>query len=96
MNAHKDVAVVQQHACRALWNISCDDDNQVVVREKGGIDAIITAMKAHKTAVGVQMDGCGALANLAINDENNDVIRDKGGVDVVFTAMKVWMLSSRP
>ena len=43
------------------------DDNQVRIREEGGITPIITALKTHSSNAGVCEQACGALWNIAIN-----------------------------
>jgi hypothetical protein len=42
-------------------------DNKVIVAQKGGIDAVVRAMKLHEGVAVVQENGCGALCNISVN-----------------------------
>ena len=43
------------------------DDNQVRIREEGGITPIITALKTHSSNAGVCEFACEALSYIAFN-----------------------------
>jgi hypothetical protein len=47
------------------------DDNQVIIRENGGIDMLIQAMKAFPRNAAIQENACAALWNLAVNGKEN-------------------------
>jgi hypothetical protein len=42
-------------------------DNKVLVTQKGGIDAVVRAMKLHEGVVVVQRNGCATLQNISVN-----------------------------
>jgi len=65
MTNHKEVVVVQENGCGALWNLSHNNpENQRRIGELGGIEAIITAMTIHKEFRWHPRNGCGAIMNL--------------------------------
>ena len=44
-----------------------EDDNQVLIGQHGGVQAVVAAMRAHTQTADVQRNGCGALAKIASN-----------------------------
>lgn len=38
---------MQELACRAMWNLALHHDNQGLIREKGGVEAVELTMKEH-------------------------------------------------
>ena len=81
MRRHEASAEVALWGCRALWNIACDGAlavdlvscakrlcaaaNRVPVARKGGIDAVVAAMRRHEDNAAVAEQGCAALCNIA-------------------------------
>jgi hypothetical protein len=49
--------------------LTTEDENEVLIAKKGGIDLILTAMKLHPNHASVQKSGCSALHNLALKGE---------------------------
>jgi hypothetical protein len=70
MRAYKSDSQVQKHGCMALANIALEDSNHAAIGQKGGVHAIITALKANKNVPEVLMQGFAALCTLATNAEN--------------------------
>lgn len=68
----------QVHAADALMNLAENSQNQDVIREEGGIQALIMVLR-----VGSQLGqafSAATLRNLAENGKNQDVIREEGGI----------------
>lgn len=59
-----------------------------IIVEKGGIDAIVSAMHTHKKICDIQYYGCQTLGNLAFNDSNKKSIASKHGISAVNKAME--------
>ena len=79
---------VQEAACRALWGLAVNADNQVKVAAEGGIRAILGAMQGHPASAGLQEAACLALCNLALNNADNQVkVKSAGAEDAVKRAM---------
>jgi len=82
-------AGMQEWGCRALWSLSVDSQNKVLIGQCFGIDAIVNAMTIHVNNKGVQEKACGALSNLAANNEQNKIaIVEAEGIDAVKHAME--------
>jgi hypothetical protein len=45
----------------------CSEINRVVIREQGGVDLILQAMRTFPNHAGIQENGCGALYNLLLD-----------------------------
>ena len=60
----------------------CADANQAAVAAKGGIEAVVAAMRRHEGVAGVAEQGCWALSNIA-------VLGVCGAA--VCTGLRVWM-----
>jgi hypothetical protein len=88
MNNHKEVKDTQRVACGVLAQLALEEESQVTIRLKGGIDSIVEAMRTHFAQSDVQEWACWALANLAFNAENQVLIAQKGGIEVVIATMK--------
>jgi hypothetical protein len=65
MEAQAGAAIVVQHACRALTNLSVSLAGQQAVVGAAAPVAIVTALRAHGRDSAVARDGCWALDNLA-------------------------------
>ena len=66
--------------CAALrrWAHSDAADLEVLISQKGGIEAIMTAMNAHKRESRLQEHACAGVSVLAYNKENQVMIRETG------------------
>jgi len=91
MTTHSLDAVIQEMACRTLFNMCCSVDMiKDAVSADGGVDSICIAMAMHPTVVHVQELGCRTLRVLSANNEENKVkIEASGGIDAIITAMQV-------
>ena len=78
MNAHlnnaeahliKINAVVQESGCRALRNIAATAKTNLNVAEKGGIEAVVAAMRRYPKNIEIQKQGYSALWNIAYDRE---------------------------
>ena len=74
LHAHRSSVDVQHQGCRALLNITCNDNNKVRVAKRDGIETILAAMKTHRSSENVQQYGCRALVNLAFSPNNQVTI----------------------
>jgi hypothetical protein len=70
MAAHVGVSEVQWQACRALANLSINDDNKVRIVSTGGLDHMYAAMAAHVRVSEVQWQGVRCLYNLSLSSTN--------------------------
>eukprot|EP00960_Hanusia_phi_P000263 7420-Hanusia_phi.AAC.1 len=63
-------------------------ENQVYIREHGGVEAIVSGMIAHRADLELQQDACGVLIILATRNEvNRAYIREHGGVEAIVAGM---------
>ena len=88
MQAHRQVAGVQEQACRALSNVCDGDDAAGLARSQraadaGAIEAVVDAMQAHAQVAGVQVVGCGALANVCCGTDAAALARTQRAADAV-------------
>ena len=90
MNAHTRVATIQEYGCWALANIAAADETKLNVAEKGGIKAVVAAMKAYLNNAFVQENGCAALGNIAMLAENQPKVAAAGGIEAVVAAMNKY------
>jgi hypothetical protein len=81
MKKHEEDAGVQEAACRALWSMGVNADNQVKIAGAGGIEAIIRGMEQHGKHAGVQERACGALRIMGVNADNGVKIAEAGGIE---------------
>ncbi|EGC28657.1 hypothetical protein DICPUDRAFT_51741 [Dictyostelium purpureum] len=97
MKNHPYDAGVQEDACGALGNLTCDspnnlglysNDNYLTVVEMGGIGLILHAMKNHLMNPGVQYNTSFVLRNLARNDVSESRVAQEGGIQSIATAMR--------
>jgi hypothetical protein len=56
MNNHKGHPFVQRDGCAALGNLAVQ--SRLVIRQKGGIQAVVCAMLNHKGLSKLQVYGC--------------------------------------
>ena len=83
---------IQIIGCRALANIAADAaDNQLMVADAGGIEAVVAAMKAHLENADVQKNGCAALGNIAMLAETKRMVAAAGGIEAVVAAMEAHL-----
>ena len=65
------------------------DNSRIDIATKGGIEAVLAAMKEHPKDRKVQEEACAALWNLSRHNDNNKIeIAAKGGIDASVAAMK--------
>ncbi|KAF2072663.1 hypothetical protein CYY_006023 [Polysphondylium violaceum] len=97
MKKHPYDAGVQEDACGALGNLTCDspnnfgvysNNNYLEVVEQGGIQLILLAMKNHMLNPGVQYNTSFVLRNLARNDISESRVAQEGGIQLIATAMR--------
>ena len=74
MQAHPQVAGVQEHGCRTLNNVCGGDDAAAPARrqraaEAGALEAVVAAMWTHLQVSGVQGQGCMALRSMCCGDD---------------------------
>jgi len=88
MGSHLKSAAVQEQALSKLGALAVHGDkNKVALAARGGIEAVVDAMKKHFTNPAVHDAGLWALLNLAAHAETSVAIAAKGGIDVVVRAM---------
>jgi len=80
---------IQAEGCRALSNASIDAAFRKSVKEPGGLDVIIWAMKSYPDNLEVQTYGCGALMNVVceVSDNAKHVVNPLNGIDCIIAAM---------
>ncbi|KYQ91052.1 aardvark [Tieghemostelium lacteum] len=97
MKTHPYDSGVQEDACGALGNLTCDspnnlgvysNNNYLEVVEQGGIQLILQAMKNHLYNPGVQYNTSFVLRNLARNDVSESRVAQEGGIQAIATAMR--------
>eukprot|EP00592_Proboscia_alata_P017183 CAMPEP_0194396638 /NCGR_PEP_ID=MMETSP0174-20130528/125101_1 /TAXON_ID=216777 /ORGANISM="Proboscia alata, Strain PI-D3" /LENGTH=789 /DNA_ID=CAMNT_0039192729 /DNA_START=614 /DNA_END=2984 /DNA_ORIENTATION=+ len=92
--------VAQEHSFRALSNLDMNDSDRHVVRENGGIDEILSAMRnasitdsadkhsaENQQYAQLQASSCRALWNLSSTEDNQQAIIDGGGIPVIVKAL---------
>ena len=92
MEAHPQVAGVQEQGCWVLRNICAGDDAAAPARrqraaEVGALEAVAAAMRAHPHVAGVQEEGCAALHNICFGDDDRSAGSEAagGGCDLNIT-----------
>jgi len=97
MKKHPYDAGVQEDACGALGNLTCDspnnfgvysNNNYLEVVDQGGIQLILLAMKNHMLNPGVQYNTSFVLRNLARNDISESRVAQEGGIQLIAIAMR--------
>eukprot|EP01105_Mastigella_eilhardi_P023238 TRINITY_DN5825_c0_g1_i1.p1 TRINITY_DN5825_c0_g1~~TRINITY_DN5825_c0_g1_i1.p1 ORF type:complete len:887 (+),score=205.56 TRINITY_DN5825_c0_g1_i1:53-2662(+) len=90
MSSHTDSAAVQEHACRALLNLTAGCDTAKACAAKAhAVNAVVKAMATYPTSAAVQESACGALWNISSGggDEAKSQCADAGAVEAVVKAM---------
>jgi len=72
MMANVSVENVQKHACACLRALSSNLQNQRLIHDLYGVNAIVYAMWAHYDSNPVLIEACRALSSLALNVEANE------------------------
>jgi len=68
-----------QHSCRALFALSANDENKILIEKKGALRPLINSLRARSWHV--QWHAAGAIANLAIEKSNKLKIIHHGGLE---------------
>jgi len=82
---------IQAQGIRALQNASIDAAfKNMSVKDSGGLDAIIWAMKSYPDNYAVQTSACGALGNVfhGVKEHAEYLVNTLNGVDWIVAAMK--------
>ena len=61
----------QTHAAATVWNLAVNNQNEDVIREEGGVQALIKVLLEGSQEA--QANAAGALRNLAMSKQNKDV-----------------------
>ncbi|KAJ1493403.1 hypothetical protein T484DRAFT_1879268 [Baffinella frigidus] len=94
MRAHRGSGV-QENACRVLMKLAAQNNwQELVVAEKGGVEAVVSAMRSHASHAGIQWRGSGALMNLALHKKNKAKVVEAGGVEQVVEAGGVQQVAA--
>lgn len=72
-------------------NLSKNGSNKRKIQRKGGVEAIVTAIKTHSNDRDVQDIGCQTLGILAVSAVNEKEIAAKGGIHVIVAAMQAHL-----
>jgi hypothetical protein len=87
---------VQKQACGCLCTLSSNSENKTLIREVGGVNAIVFSMWAHFDSEALQIEACKALSSLAVNMQTNEVmIASDGEVKAIITAMRLYPESQK-
>lgn len=84
---------IQKEGCRALQNASFNNDGiKNCLKDTGGIDAVIWAMKKNPISTTVQISGFEALSNFVTSVKSNAeyVVQGCNGVGLVVAAMNTF------
>jgi hypothetical protein len=66
MDAHPQIALVQEYGCGTLFNIALANlAMRARIVDEGGVPAILRAMREHPATAGVQVNGCALVKTLA-------------------------------
>ena len=91
MGAHTSSAIVQEHGCGAVCNLSLNNENRVAVATKRGIEAVVSAMGDHRSCESVQAQGCLALKNIASSiSRRHSQVRSAGAVPLLVEAVSAF------
>eukprot|EP00550_Attheya_septentrionalis_P002534 CAMPEP_0198285318 /NCGR_PEP_ID=MMETSP1449-20131203/4647_1 /TAXON_ID=420275 /ORGANISM="Attheya septentrionalis, Strain CCMP2084" /LENGTH=953 /DNA_ID=CAMNT_0043982721 /DNA_START=77 /DNA_END=2938 /DNA_ORIENTATION=- len=84
-----DAADIHEVACGAIANLALlTDKNHAVIRQFGGVAAIVKSMRFFEDEEAVQLEACAALANISTTEENAALIFSEEGVQAVLAAME--------
>lgn len=96
MMANISCEKVQKQACGCLCTLSSNSRNKTLIREAGGVDAIVYAMWAHYDVEALQIEACRALSSLAVNVQTNEVmIATDGEINAIISAMRRFPSSAK-
>jgi hypothetical protein len=85
---------VQDAACSALRNLSCNVKQSGKLLQRGTTEScIVDAMKAHVNSTSIQSNACCTLWNLAFKSEDRDTVISPDGVACIVKAMQSNMES---
>ena len=84
------VAGVCEQACGALWNMTCNANNQVSAGTAGGVEEVVKVLRNHVGVAGVCEQACGALCNMTYyNNAYYQVLAGTaGGVEEVVKVLR--------
>ena len=88
MTAHAADAALLEPACRALWQLSRNDQNRATMAAEGATERVLAALREHTGAEAVLGAGLAALGNLACLDCGTAAIASASGMEVVLAAMR--------
>jgi len=76
-------------ACGCLGVLSTNIDNKSLIRDEGGVDAIVYAMWFHYNSNDVLTEACRLIATLAVTIQTNEVmIAGDGEFSAILAAMR--------
>mmetsp|Transcript_6446 Transcript_6446/g.14895 ORF Transcript_6446/g.14895 Transcript_6446/m.14895 type:complete len:285 (-) Transcript_6446:166-1020(-) len=78
---------IERIGCGLLWSLSMMVENQPLIAEKEGIEAILNAQLRYKNDLQLQIMAMGALKVLSFDPRAKGVMRRKYGTDVVADIM---------
>ena len=79
LDAQKSLDSMCQHSCRALFALSANDDNKLLIEQAGGLRPLVRCLRARSWHI--QWHAAGAVANLAIEKKNKLKIVQHGGLE---------------
>jgi probable inactive protein kinase-like protein SgK071 len=80
---------VQRQACGCLCTLSTSSCTKLMIRNVGGVDAVVYAMWAHYNSEDLLAEACRALSSLAVNVETNEVmLATEGEITAILGAMR--------
>ena len=88
MTAYAFDEPLQRAACEILRYLARHHTHRIIIRDSGGIEAILSALARNLNDTDTQEEGCRALNNLAISQPNVVVISHLGGVNSIVVAMQ--------
>jgi hypothetical protein len=89
MLAHITYEKIQLLGCECLLTMPTTCRSKKIVRDAGGIEAIVYAMWAHYSSEGVLTEACRSLSSLAVNAQTNEVlIASEGEITAILGAMR--------
>lgn len=87
---------VQKQACGCICTLASNTQNQILLRDTGGVDAIVFAMWTHFASEQLQTEACRALAGLAVDVTTNEVmIAGDSEISAIISAMRHFPNSAK-
>ena len=74
-------ASIREYSAATLWNLARDDDNKRIIREEGGLLALV-GMLSDPSEI-LQENAAGSLLTLTLNAENRDFVRVMNGLSAL-------------